>query len=58
MPRKPLSVLLACLAIALAAGWFVLGPLFYRVPIGLDATAFLWGEPLQALVRQIGRAHV
>jgi len=52
VPRKPLFVFLVCLAIALATGWFVLGPLFYRVPIGLDATAFLWGEPLQALVKR------
>jgi aryl-alcohol dehydrogenase-like predicted oxidoreductase len=43
-------VLLACVALALAAGWLVLGPLFYRVPIGLDASAFPWGERLQAFV--------
>jgi aryl-alcohol dehydrogenase-like predicted oxidoreductase len=42
--------LLACAALALALGWLALGPLFYRVPIGLDASAFPWGEELQALV--------
>jgi aryl-alcohol dehydrogenase-like predicted oxidoreductase len=51
MSRRPLSVCLVCLGLALLAGWFVLGPLFYRIPIGLDASAFLWGEPLQALVK-------
>ena len=50
MSRRPLAVFLACLVLALAAGWLVLGPLFYRVPIGLDASAFPWGERLQALV--------
>jgi aryl-alcohol dehydrogenase-like predicted oxidoreductase len=51
MSRKPLSVAAACLVLAVVAGWLVVGPLLYKVPIGLDESAFLWGEPLQAVAK-------
>jgi aryl-alcohol dehydrogenase-like predicted oxidoreductase len=46
---RPTRVAAACLALAVAAGWFAVGPLLYKLPIGLDQSAFLWGEPLQRL---------
>ena len=51
MLRRPLVVALACLLLATVAGWFALGSLLYRLPIGLDESAFLWGAPLQALAK-------
>ena len=49
MLRSPLNAWLAVLAFALVAGYFVIGPVFYSVPIGLDASAFWAGETLQSL---------
>ena len=37
------------LALALVAGFWVLGALLYRIPVGLDASAFPAGEFLQGL---------
>jgi aryl-alcohol dehydrogenase-like predicted oxidoreductase len=47
--RKPLVVAAGCVALAVAAGWLAIGPLLYKLPIGLDQSAFPWGEPLQRL---------
>ncbi len=43
------AAFLAAIAIALAVGWWVAGPLAYKTAIGLNETAFLAGEPLQRL---------
>jgi hypothetical protein len=53
MPRKPLAVATACLLLALVAGWFVVGHYLYKVPIGLDESAFLWGGPLQRAAKLV-----
>jgi aryl-alcohol dehydrogenase-like predicted oxidoreductase len=49
MLGRPRNAALACLLFAALAGYFVSGHYLYKVPIGLDATAFLFGEPLQKL---------
>jgi aryl-alcohol dehydrogenase-like predicted oxidoreductase len=49
--RKPFLVAACLVVFSAVAGWSVLGPLFYKVPIGLDESAFLWGEPLQRLAK-------
>jgi len=46
---RPRNTALACLLFAAVAGYFVIGHYLYKVPIGLDASAFLLGEPLQKL---------
>jgi aryl-alcohol dehydrogenase-like predicted oxidoreductase len=51
MLRRPLVVACGCVALAAAVGWLALGPFLYRLPIGLDESAFLWGEGLQALAK-------
>ena len=50
---RPRNTALACLLIAAVAGYFVTGHYLYKVPIGLDASAFLLGEPLQALAKRV-----
>src|SRR5262245_31731454 len=47
--RRPLAVAAGSLVLSAAAGWLVVGHLLYKVPIGLDESAFLWGAPLQRL---------
>ena len=49
MLRSTRNAWLSVLGLALVAGYFVLGPLLYKVPIGLDATAFPAGEWLQGV---------
>ncbi len=49
MFRKPLAALITSLLLALVAGYFVTGHYLYKVPIGLDESAFLAGEALQKL---------
>jgi aryl-alcohol dehydrogenase-like predicted oxidoreductase len=46
---KPWSAFLVATAIALAVGWWVAGPLAYKIAIGLNETAFPAGERLQDL---------
>jgi len=53
MLGRPLVVSALCLLAAAAIGAWGLGPLLYRVPIGLDASAFLAGDALQALARRL-----
>jgi hypothetical protein len=52
MLGRPRNAALACLAFAAVAGYFVTGYYLYKVPIGLDESAFLFGEPLQALAKR------
>src|SRR5262245_64215964 len=47
------SAILASLALAIAAGWFVAGHYFYKFPIGLDGSAFLFGEALQGALKTL-----
>ncbi|MBW2267193.1 MAG: aldo/keto reductase [Deltaproteobacteria bacterium] len=49
MLRSPRNAWFAVLAFALVAGYFVIGPLLSRIPIGLDASAFPAGEALQRI---------
>ncbi|MFI5215912.1 MAG: aldo/keto reductase [Candidatus Limnocylindria bacterium] len=44
---RPRNTAFACLLFAAVAGYFVVGHYFYKVPIGLDESAFLFGAPLQ-----------
>jgi len=53
MFRKPGLVTLACLALALIAGFAWTGHWFYTFPIGLDATAFPAGEAIQRLAESL-----
>jgi hypothetical protein len=53
MLGRPRNAAIACLLFAAAAGYFVTGHYLYKVPIGLDASAFLFGEPLQALATRV-----
>ena len=48
MFERPRNTALACLLFAAVAGYFVIGHYLYKVPIGLDESAFLFGEPLQS----------
>ena len=50
---RPRNTALACLLFAAVAGYFVTGHYLYKVPIGLDESAFLLGEPLQALAMRV-----
>jgi aryl-alcohol dehydrogenase-like predicted oxidoreductase len=50
---RPRNTALACLLLAAVAGYFVAGHYLYKIPIGLDASAFLLGEPLQALAMRV-----
>jgi hypothetical protein len=52
MFQRPRNTALACLLFAAVAGYFVTGHLLYKVPIGLNENAFLFGEPLQALAKR------
>jgi hypothetical protein len=52
MLGRPRNVAIACLLFAAIAGYLVVGHYFYKVPIGLDESAFVFGEPLQALVKR------
>ncbi len=45
------SATLASLALAVAAGWFVAGHYFYKFPIGLDGSAFLFGEAIHGALK-------
>jgi aryl-alcohol dehydrogenase-like predicted oxidoreductase len=47
--RKPLRAFFASVVLALVAGYFVLGHYLYKLPIGLDASAFLAGPTLHQL---------
>ena len=53
MFARPRNTALACLLFAAVAGYFVTGHYLYKVPIGLDESAFLLGEPLQALAARM-----
>ncbi len=53
MYSKPCAAFLVAIAIALAVGWWVAGPLAYKAPIGLNETAFPAGEQLQSLVTRL-----
>jgi hypothetical protein len=44
---------LVAIAIALAVGWWVAGPLVYKTAIGLSETAFPAGERLQDLLDRV-----
>jgi len=46
---KPRYAVLASLLFALVAGYFVVGHYLYKLPVGLDPSAFLAGEALQRL---------
>jgi hypothetical protein len=48
--RSPSRIILLSLGLALLAGYFLFGALLYRVPVGLDASAFWLGETLQEWV--------
>jgi aryl-alcohol dehydrogenase-like predicted oxidoreductase len=41
---------LACLAFALLAGFLISGHYLYKIPIGLDSSAFLFGSALNSVV--------
>ncbi len=49
MFARPRNAVLACLLFAAVAGYFVTGYYLYKIPIGLDESAFLFGAALQAL---------
>ena len=53
MYSKPCAAFLVAIAMALAVGWWVAGPLAYKAPIGLNESAFLAGEPLQNLFTRL-----
>ena len=44
MFARPRNVAVACLLFAAVAGYFVTGHYLYKVPIGLDESAFLLGR--------------
>jgi aryl-alcohol dehydrogenase-like predicted oxidoreductase len=48
---RPRIIIVAGLAFALVAGYFVAGHLFYKFPIGLDASAFLAGDAIHGAIR-------
>ncbi len=48
--QSPRRVSLASLGLSLLVGYFLLGALLYRLPVGLDASAFWLGETLQRLI--------
>jgi uncharacterized protein len=50
---RPRNAVLVALAGSLLAGFFVVGRLLYKMPIGLDASAFLFGEPMQAVAARL-----
>lgn len=49
MFSKPRAAFLVAIALALAVGWWVAGPLVYKTAIGLNETAFPAGAQLQEL---------
>ena len=53
MFSKPCSAFLVAIAVALAVGWWVAGPLVYKIAIGLNETAFPAGEQLQHLFTRL-----
>jgi aryl-alcohol dehydrogenase-like predicted oxidoreductase len=50
---KPRAAFLVAIAIALAVGWWVAGPLVYKTAIGLNETAFPTGVLMQNLVTRL-----
>jgi len=48
---RPRIIIVASLVFALVAGYFVSGQLFYKFPIGLDASAFLAGDAILGAIR-------
>ena len=49
MFSKPRNAIIASLVFAAVAGYFVIGHYLYKLPVGLDSSAFLAGEALQRL---------
>jgi aryl-alcohol dehydrogenase-like predicted oxidoreductase len=45
------NAVIAALVIALIVGFVFVGPLLNAVPVGLDSSAFLFGDAIQAVVR-------
>jgi predicted aldo/keto reductase-like oxidoreductase len=54
MARRPLLVVLGCLAAAVAVGWFWTGAVLYRFPIDLDSSAYPFGSTIQAAHDALG----
>jgi predicted aldo/keto reductase-like oxidoreductase len=52
MLGRPRNRAIACLLFAAVAGYLVTGHYLYKVPIGLDESAFLFGSQLQALAKR------
>ena len=50
MFAKPRRVVIGSLVLALVAGYLTVGHYLYRLPIGLDASGFLFGDALQSFV--------
>jgi hypothetical protein len=50
---KSHAAFLVAIAIALAVGWWIAGPLVYKTAIGLSETAFPAGERLQDLFNRV-----
>jgi len=50
---KSHAAFLVAIAISLAIGWWVAGPLVYKIAIGLNETAFPAGAPLQDLLTRL-----
>ena len=48
---RPRSAALACVFVALIAGFLWTGHLLYQLPIGLDPSAFFLGETIQSIAR-------
>ena len=49
MLSKPRNAILASLLFALVAGYFALGHLLYKVPVGLDESGFLAGDVMHRI---------
>ncbi|MDX1648615.1 MAG: aldo/keto reductase [Myxococcota bacterium] len=54
MARRPLLVVIVCLLGAAGVGWLWTGAVFYRFPIDLDSSAYLFGESIQAAHDALG----
>jgi hypothetical protein len=46
---RPRNAVIGCLLFALVAGYFVLGGILYKVPVGLDQSGFFAGELLHSI---------
>ena len=57
MFSKPCSAFLVAIAVALAVGWWVAGPLVYKIALGLNETAFPAGEQLQHLSTRLAPGY-